>query len=202
MNEIMKYDITLRVFGKLLSGLVRPEIPDRQQRKEILQEYRTIMSRAEDIGSNNMLIGSYALAGFFIAMNRKDNLSAQRNYEILDRGMRGSKLLKLFFGDEKTYFSEKKMQTRRAWSAKTHEHQYKNDWVVDVLEQTDDFVFGLDYTACGVCALCRDEGCFELAHYLCKLDFMLVEIIGVRLDRTTTLADGGDKCDFRFKHGA
>lgn len=97
-----------------------------------------------------------------------------------------------------TDISAKKMQSRRKWSEFTHAKTYKNDWVVDVIEGDGNFKFGFDYLECGVCKLCKDEGCFELAKYLCKLDFMLVEIIGIKLKRTGTLADGNDRCDFRF----
>ncbi len=57
---------------------------------------------------------------------------------------------------------------------------------------------GYDYLECAICKLCRDERCFELAKYMCKLDFMFADIMGMRLERTSTLADGGKKCDFRF----
>ena len=188
----------LRMMGRVLNGIVKEKLPEKAIRKEILTTYREILLRADDIGASNKLITSYALAAYFIAMNQKDGKTPQENYEILDAGLRNSRLLKAFLGDSKSYFSEKNMESRRKWSKETHKHLYKNDWVVDVLEKTDDYEFGLDYTECGVCKLCRDENCFELAKYLCRLDFMLVEIIGIKLKRTTTLADGGDRCDFRF----
>ena len=57
---------------------------------------------------------------------------------------------------------------------------------------------GYDYTECGVCKLCKDEGVPHLAKYMCSLDYLLVDIVGIGLDRTTTIAEGGNKCDFRF----
>jgi hypothetical protein len=50
--------------------------------------------------------------------------------------------------------------------------------------------------------LCRDEGCFELAKYICKMDFVLAEIMGMRLERTQTIAEGCEKCDFRYHRGS
>ena len=178
--------------------LVKKDIKDKEIRKKISKEYNAIVERAKDIGSSNRLLSSYLLAAYFIAMNRENTLTPQENYEILDRVIRRSHIVRLFLGNGKSYMSEKNMVSRRQWSKETHQHKYENDWVVDVVEQADDFRFGFDYHECGVCKLCKDEGCFELAKYLCKLDFMLVEIIGIKLKRTTTLADGGDKCDFRF----
>ena len=71
--------------------------------------------------------------------------------------------------------------------------------MVDVIEQGPDFTFGFDYRECGVCKLCRDEGCPELAPYLCRLDYMTTDMMGIHLERTMTLAEGAPKCDFRFR---
>lgn len=49
------------------------------------------------------------------------------------------------------------------------------------------------------CKLCRDEGCFELAKYLCRLDFVLADLMDLELARTTTIAEGGGRCDFRYR---
>ena len=103
-------------------------------------------------------------------------------------------------GSSKNYFSEKKMEFRRNWSKETYKRKYENDWIVDFIEPSKDYVFGFDYKECGVCKLCKDEGCKELAKYLCQLDYMIVEVIGIKLTRTKTLAEGYDCCDFRFSN--
>ncbi len=56
----------------------------------------------------------------------------------------------------------------------------------------------MDYTECGICKLCRDEGVPDLAKYLCKLDYVLADLMGLALTRTTTIAEGGTCCDFRY----
>ncbi len=195
----MKYDGMCSIFGMVLNGIVKEKIADKNVRKDIKKCYKEIVLRAKDIGgSKNNLLSSYLLAAYFIAMNRVDKLTLEENIDIMEQGMRKSKIIKTFMGNSDGYFSEKKMAFRREWSTKTHERKFENNWVVDVVEKSDDFEFGLDYTECGVCKLCRDENCFEYAKYLCRLDYMLVEIMGLGLRRTMTLADGDDKCDFRF----
>ena len=196
----MKFNITFGLFEKVLCSMIKKEVSDKNVIKEIKKEYRAVIDRAGDIGSDNTLLASYALAAFFIAMNRKDNKTPEENIEILSSHIQTNKLVKTFLGgDADTYFSEKKMAGRREWSKKTHERKYEDDWVVDVIEKDDKYDMGLDYTRCGVCEMCKKEGCFEWAQYLCRLDFMLVEMIGIKLDRKGTLAQGADKCDFRFK---
>ena len=195
----MKYDVTLNMMGKVLKRMIATQITDKNKLKAIQDEYKTIILRADDIGNKNKLIMSYALAAYFIAMNRHGGLTPEENFKLLDDQIRTRKLVKALMGSSKNYFSEKNMESRRAWSKQTYERKYKNDWVVDVLEKTPEYEFGLDYRECGVCKLCRDEKCPELAKYLCGLDYTLVDIMDIRLIRTMTLAEGGTKCDFRFQ---
>ncbi len=186
------------MLGMVLNGIVKKEIADKSIRKNIKKTYKDIVLRASDIGDTNILLGAYGLAAYFIAMNRCDHLSPEQNCDIMENGLRHSKAYKMTMGSADSYFSEKHMEMRRKWSKDTYERTYKNDWVVDVIEKTDDFDFGLDYHECGVCKLCKDEGCFEYAKFLCRLDYMTSDIMGVKLKRTMTLAEGYDKCDFRF----
>lgn len=194
----MKYDMTFKALGFVMNGVVKKKIPQRDICRKIRREYRAIAERAADIGAHNRLLGSYAMAAYFISMNRVDGLTAEENYNILAEGLPHSRLFKMAMGSGKTYFSEKNMESRRQWSRETYRREYKNDWVVDVLEKTDDYAFGFDYRECGACKLFRDEGCFQLAKYYCRLDFMTVEVMGIGLKRTMTIGDGFDHCDFRF----
>ena len=198
----MKYSMMMTAVERALEGMIRNPISGREVRNSIRKEYKNILLRASDIGSSNKLLSSYLLASFFIAMNRSTGLNPEENIEILEAGMRKSRALKLFMGDSKSYFSPKAMESRRKWSVLTkeeaHKKQYPNDWVVEFLEKTPEYEFGFDYLECGVCKLCRDEGCPELAKHLCRLDYMLVEIMGLHLERTMVLAEGAPKCDFRF----
>ena len=62
-----------------------------------------------------------------------------------------------------------------------------------------DFVFGVDYTECGVVKYLAREGAPELAPYLCWIDYPQFAAMHLRLDRTETLAQGGQRCDFRIE---
>ena len=192
----MKYDFSYRMLGTVLASVTKKAAPGKI--RAVRREYREILTRAGDIGPGNRLFTSYALAAWFIAMNRNTGLTPEENLAVLEQWMKTSRLFKAAMGSPASYFSEKNMASRRQWSAQTYQRKYPNDWVVDVVEKTPEFEFGFDYRECGVCKLCRDEGCFELAKYLCRLDFLIVAVMGIRLNRTMTLADGGDHCDFRF----
>ena len=49
-----------------------------------------------------------------------------------------------------------------------------------------------------VCKLCKDEGCPQLAVYFCQMDYVLADIMHMKLVRTKTIAEGAGYCDFRY----
>ena len=193
----MKRNLTIKMMGAFLSRIGKKELTS-SCRKEIRLEYNRILAGSGDIGKRNTLLSAYALGAWFIAMNREDGLSPDKNCEILMEGLRSSRMFRLVMGDADHYLAPKRMERQKKWAESTHRRTYVNDWVVDLLPGNGEYDLGYDYLECGICKLCRDEGCPELAKYLCKLDYMFAEVMGLRLERTTTLAEGGEKCDFRF----
>ena len=63
------------------------------------------------------------------------------------------------------------------------------------------FDYGVDYTQCATCKFYRAEGASELAPYVCAVDKTYSQMLDRGLTRTMTLAEGYDRCDFRFKKG-
>ena len=196
----MKYSINFFIYGQVYSKMISNR-DFKKKKKDVLKEYKEIVKRAKPIGPKNPLESSYGLCAFFIAMNRCNDPSPEVNYLLLEDGFKNCPWVKPVLGNGNGYFDEKRMEGRRLWSKRTHEKKYENDWVVDIIEKADGpegYEMGYDYLECGDCKMCCDEGCPELAKYLCKLDFLLVDIIGIGLKRTMTLAEGCSKCDFRF----
>lgn len=198
----MKYGFTQKLFGYFYHSSCMKEAKQRHisiDSRAIKKEYRVVLERAEDIGKSR-LMSSYCMGAYFIALNRKTKLSPEECFELYKDGLYGNKLFHKAVGDVDSYLDEKKMAGRKEWSRQSHLKKYRNDWVVDIIEggPQDDFVLGYDYHTCGICNLCRDEGCFELAKYLCRMDYVLADMMGMKLTRTQTLAEGGKYCDFRY----
>ena len=63
------------------------------------------------------------------------------------------------------------------------------------------FDYGVDYLECAPCKFLQQQGAPELGPYLCVADVVYSEMLDWGLIRTQTLADGGDRFDFRFKKG-
>lgn len=194
----MKGNSTFRLLQAVLPLMTKKALPTRQCRRAVRQEYRAICTRAKDIGAGNPWLSCYAMAAWFIAMNRCDGLSVDENYTIMEQGMKDSWMFRVFMGSGETFISRNRFGKTEKWSLAHADHPCENDWHRTLYPQSGDCALAFDFTECGICKLCRDEGCFEFAHYLCKLDFMMAEIMGLRLERTSTLAGGDAKCDFRY----
>jgi hypothetical protein len=86
----------------------------------------------------------------------------------------------------------KQSQSRRQQRDFVYEYVQGDGWRFD---------FGVDYHECAVWTFLKSQGAPELAPYVCALDQLYSEAFGWGLMRTTTLAEGGSLCDFRFKRG-
>ena len=197
----MKNSIGVLSVSKFYHSAVKAELKRRgfqkDTAKKIIKTHKEIMNRAKEIG-NSRLVSSYVMGSYFIAMNRSTGKSPEENYQIFRDGLCASSLFRKVMGDAESYLSPKKMEGRLKWSEESHKRKYENDWVVNILPGNDEYDLGYDYLECGICKLCNDEGCPELAQYLCRMDFVLADIMNMKLVRTGTIAEGAKYCDFRY----
>lgn len=63
------------------------------------------------------------------------------------------------------------------------------------------FDYGTDYTRCAIRELAIESGAEAFAPYICLADIPGSEALGWGLARSETLAQGGERCDFRFRKG-
>lgn len=197
----MKESVNVKVIYHFYHHVVKAELKRRAFPKDVVrkidEEHHKIIQRAKNIG-NSRLLSSYIMGSYFIAMNRSTGKSAEENYEIFRDGLYASKLFHKVMGDANSYLDPKKMAGRLQWSKESYKHIYENDWVVDILPGNDEYDLGYDYHECGICKLCKDEGCPQLAAYLCQMDYVLADIMHMKLVRTKTIAEGDSYCDFRY----
>ena len=200
----MKNSFKKWFMGHFYHGAMKAEYQKRGLSREevngIIQEHKKIAKRAKDM-NDDKLLASYMMGIYFIAMNRRTGLSPEENYEALRDALSHSKFLKSHMGSAEEYLDEKKMPERLKWAEESKKRTGENNWVVDVLPGCEEYDLGYNYHECGICKICADEGCPELAKYLCKLDYVIADAMGAKLVRTKTLAEGGDYCDFRYSRG-
>lgn len=198
----MTYGIIERLYGWFYHGSYKFETKRTYNEKKvntekIKKEYISVIHRAKDIG-HSRLLSAYCMAAYFIALNNATTFTPEENYEILKNGLYANKLFHIAMGNVNSYLNPQKMKKRKEWEKQSHLRKYENDWIVDVLGKTEEFELGYNYYQCGICKLCEDENCFELAKYLCQLDFVMADMMGMELIRTQTIAEGAQYCDFRY----
>ena len=100
------------------------------------------------------------------------------------------------------WFSPLFLRRVRKRAAESQRRQYPGGYVFTYVEGNGrDFDWGIDYAECSSCKLLKAQNATELAPYICAVDKVSSELLGWGLTRTMTLAEGFDKCDFRFKKG-
>ncbi|ETA81722.1 L-2-amino-thiazoline-4-carboxylic acid hydrolase [Youngiibacter fragilis] len=198
----MKCNFSTKLYGWFYHSSCKKEIKknyesEQDNIKAIKKEYISIILRAKDIG-NSKLLSAYCMAAYFISICRMTKMPPDEAYGMFKDALYANRLFHIAMGDAESYLNPKRMPERKQWEKDSHLHKYENDWVVVVLDKTDQYDLGYDYHDCGICKLCQDEGCFELAKYLCQLDFVMADMMGLSLKRTQTIAEGAKYCDFRY----
>jgi hypothetical protein len=65
--------------------------------------------------------------------------------------------------------------------------------------ETLGFGYGIDILECGICHLFQQNQASKYQNILCEVDHLTSELAGLQLIRTSTIAEGASKCDFRFQ---
>ena len=99
-------------------------------------------------------------------------------------------------------YGEKYEEKLRGAAAASHRQKYSGDFVSSFIERDgENFDYGLDITECGICKLYDAQGAEKLARYMCLSDYVVSKAFDRGLVRYKTIAEGAEKCDFRFKKG-
>lgn len=86
-------------------------------------------------------------------------------------------------------------------AARSQAEQYPGDFVRQVVlaGEEDDFEWGVNYLECGVVKFFAAQQAEEFTPFMCEIDHLLFPAMGIRLERTGTIAQGCSHCDFRFR---
>jgi len=110
------------------------------------------------------------------------------------------KFLLRFFGPRT--FSTRYLNKVRQRAVETQQRQYPGNYVFEFVEGDGiNFDYGIDYLECGACKFLESQNASELAPYICPADVLYSDLLGWGLSRTQTIAEGAERCDFRFKKG-
>jgi hypothetical protein len=79
-----------------------------------------------------------------------------------------------------------------------HPDGFRADIITDKKE-TYNLGYGIEIRECGICKLFQKHEAFRYASILCEVDKVTSSLAGLELIRTGTIANGAEKCDFRFR---
>lgn len=177
--------------------------------RESRAEFEKLLRKLPYIGGDrnpltgNLVFSASALA-FYRTMKRHGK-GVEETGELLYRIMeawikRYPRLIRLLMG--RYYMTGLNQRHAKQQAALSQERRYAGDWVFEHVEgDGESFEWGRDYIECGIVKFLRAQEADELAPYLCLTDYALFGALGIELKRTMTLADGDQKCDFRFERG-
>jgi len=97
-------------------------------------------------------------------------------------------------------FSAKHLRQLQEFAAWSQERDFPENYVLDYVPGDGvGFDFGFNCTECALVSYFKHMDASEHLPYLCIGDFACSRALKTGLSRTTTLAFGGERCDFRYK---
>jgi hypothetical protein len=102
----------------------------------------------------------------------------------------------------KLKYGERYVSRLKLAAEQSQKRQYPGGWVCTFVEgDGKEFDYGLDITECGICKFYSAHAAQELVPYMCLSDYVVSKAFDRGLVRHQTVAEGGDRCDFRYKRG-
>lgn len=100
----------------------------------------------------------------------------------------------------KSKFTEKDIRSMKASAALKAADRNPYSWNADYYEYPDGSGYEMRFTKCGICALMKKLGIYDLTPAMCHLDYDMNEAsLTVDFVREYTIASGGDYCDCGYK---
>lgn len=175
---------------------------------EIRQEYEALIPQIPYIGNKKpfkqWLLATAQFLAVYRVLKRHGNsveevgrIGYDTTEQMLDTH---PKFVLRLFG--RATFSKKRLETARIYAEESQKREYPGDYLFEFVEgDNESFDFGIDYLECASLKFLAVQDALELAPYICATDILQSERFGWGLTRTMTLAEGGEKCNFRFKKG-
>jgi hypothetical protein len=89
----------------------------------------------------------------------------------------------------------------KAFNEKVSKNSNPDGFIAEIItdkESTFGLGYGVDILECGICKLYKKHNYEQYASILCEVDEITSNIAGLKLIWTGTIANGANKCDFRF----
>ena len=164
--------------------------------------YREIISRLPEFEKADhfkMNVVNCAMLGAFI-LSMPERPDVERLTDFYAQAMM-TDLMKWFCRRSgKNKFTEKDIAGMKAAAALNAADRNPYSWNMEFLPYPDGSGYEARFSKCGICALMKELGLYDLTPALCHLDYTMSEAGGAsRFVRQYTLASGGPYCDCGYK---
>jgi hypothetical protein len=194
---------------------IRPVLDSRYEGKrtanmieDAYREFESLIPQLPEVGPQRTLRQFAVSTGWFLAMYRAlvrqgaslDDVGSLI-YEASDAYLKAVPgFMRNFFS--LMSFSPRYLKGLEKQARESQERRFPQGYVFTFIPGDGKaFDYGVDYTECASCKFLAAQGVPELTRFVCAVDYIYSEKLGWGLHRTTTLAVGDKKCDFRFKKG-
>lgn len=200
----MKYK---RIYWVFMTPFIKKYLKgkfDRKTVKLILKnakvEYKALLDKADDIGSDNPMASNLYSALLFLSFftGNRDRFTADMLAEMMETMLNSPLLKKLnrfdFNKEEDMEKFKNKMWKNSEWAEK-HRNKYPETWEFNFEEKHKDGCYYY-FTKCPIAKFFKDNNLEDITHLFCNLDYITYGLRKGRLIRECTLAKGDDMCDF------
>lgn len=172
--------------------------------KNSKKEYRRLLLKADDIGSNNpMAVNVYFVLVFLSIYTGNRDLVSISDLEFLTKDIYNNALIKKFFKrmdlSKKSHFAYhlRFMKKSKRWIDKRRD-LYPESWEIHIDEDNENNEIKFHFTSCPIAKFMADNGYAEITEIFCKMDYLNYKNMNAVLYRENTISSGGSICDYRI----
>ena len=189
--------VELLCFKQALARLAQiyPDMDMKRYKRSVKREYKEMLLRTPDIGGSSLEMNLY-IAAFVFSLHKAepDRITPEVVDEMVTAVFDSPFMVKAHENKKCTLFTDNVQDKKVQESIASQTSKYELDWKFHYEKGVDEFYN--TYTECGICKLDKRENCFEFVLCLCNMDERNYRNEGGQLQRTKTLGQGDECCDF------
>lgn len=164
------------------------------------REYKDLLAKADDIGSNNPMVSNLYFSLLFLAFHlaNKAQISKDQLKELMTATLNHPVLrffIKADFNNDRVMDKMNRRMRKNAKWAEENKDKYPETWEFNFYQEPR---VGCAYyfTKCPIAKFFKDNKLEDYTKLFCDLDYINIEARKGRLIRKHTLAEGAESCDF------
>ena len=166
--------------------------------KKAKPKYRQILADVPEFEKADRfkmnLVNCAMLAAFILSMPERPDVARLTDYYA--RAMMTGPMRWFCRKSGKSKFTAKDLAAMKQTEQLRAADRNPYSWNMELYEYPDGSGYEARFTACGICALMRKLGLYDLVPAMCRLDYAMAEAGGAAdFVREYTLASGGSYCD-------